>query len=120
MKAATRGSRPNPFRELSHEEIGAITEWTKRGKLAEDIILLAVDQISKGNIGGPVRVSYHRTQGGFTVCTLSECYNHPTRGTSHEIRTGSSRRSFKDPHNPIKGEMLALFRAINSHPVTLP
>lgn len=105
-----RVSHPSEFRHLNDQEQDAIVAWLNRGK-ATCIEFMSYTQ---------TRVSYHRTQGGFTICTLACQYVHPNRGLSVEIRTGASRRSFKDPINPIKGKMLALFRAVNSKPVTLP
>jgi len=123
-RAATTARNPSPFRFLNDAEIAAINHWAARGKLAGDSEILRPMIVGREPssllLRDFLRVSYHRTQGGFTICTLSFRYEHPTRGASHEIRTGASRRSFKDAYNPIKGEMLALFRAVKAQAVTLP
>ena len=58
-------------------------------------------------------ISYETLPGGFTVCILVT--------GREQIYRGVSRRSYKDRHNPIRGRMLALRRAVlYSSPVVIP
>lgn len=69
---------------------------------------------------GELQVSYERMQGGFTVCVL--ILNHYGDDLEPEvvIWRGSSRRSYRDARNPIRGEMLAFSRTVlYSRPVTI-
>lgn len=70
-----------------------------------------------------VQVSYERMQGGFTICILwlilhSDDPEQPP--TSFYIWRGASRRSYRDPRKPVRGEMLAFSRMVlYSRPVVL-
>lgn len=62
-----------------------------------------------------LQVSYERMQGGFTICILklaltSDNPEHPP--VTVYLWRGASRRSYKDPRNPVRGEMLAFSRAV--------
>lgn len=67
------------------------------------------------------KVSYQNLPGGFCVCLVSvpkSISNPPEFG--YLLYRGSSRRSYKDPKNPVRGEMLAFSRALfYSRPVEL-
>lgn len=92
------------FRTLNENERAAILAAAKKGRIrAEDPRVERLDDL---------RVSYEKQQGGFCVCTLIN---------GKHVYSGASRRSYKDPRKPIKGEMLAFARAVlYSRPVQLP
>lgn len=64
-------------------------------------------------------VSYENQQGGFCVCVLLAEGGEGNRRQKLIFR-GASRRSYKDPKNKVRGEMLAFLRAIRcSRPVAI-
>lgn len=92
------------FRELNGNERSVIIAAHDKGRIRhEDPRILHLDD---------ARVSYEREQGGFCVACLI---------LGDQVWTGASRRSYKDPRKPIKGEMLAFSRAVlYARPATLP
>lgn len=93
------------FRPLNENELKAIMYAVQKGKIKDNHPVF-----QDANV---VKVSYEKMQGGFCVCVLIV----PTFGY---IYRGASRRSYKDPRKPIRGEMLAFSRAIlYSRPVEL-
>lgn len=101
------------FRPLNEHEIQAIASSRARGKLGHDHPLVLAANLA--------RVSYEKMQGGFCVCVI--VYVMPSdipSDPSYLVLRGASRRSYKDPRKPIRGEMLAFSRAIlYSRPVEL-
>jgi hypothetical protein len=104
-------SNPSAFRHLNTNETIAIGSAYAKGKIPESHPLLnpSVDAL----------VSYENMQGGFCVCIII-IPNSPHQESGFTILRGASRRSYKDPRKPIRGEMLAFSRAIlYSRPVEL-
>lgn len=97
------------FRPLNENEKAVILKAAKKGRLhMDDARVIDIDAAG---------VSYEKMQGGFCVCLLT--IYHPSNATM-TIYRGASRRSYKDPRKPIKGEMLAFSRAVlYSRPVVV-
>lgn len=92
-------SQDRNFHPLNTNEIAVIVSAVKRNKIpANDIRIQYTSRL---------RVSYEYMQGGFCICILVT-WNEDT----NIVYRGASRRSYKDPRKPIKGEMLAFSRAI--------
>jgi hypothetical protein len=106
-------STSTSFRPLNDNEKKALVAIYEKGKLGVDNpFYLSIDRVV---------VSYERMQGGFCVCivAISKSIISPLEFGSLVLR-GASRRSYKDPRKPIRGEMLAFSRAIlYSRPVEL-
>lgn len=99
------------FRPLNENEIRAIQSAVTKSKVTIGHILEAIDS---------ARISYEKMQGGFCVCVIivQKSLSHPEFG--YLILRGASRRSYKDPRNDIRGEMLAFSRALlYSRPVEM-
>ena len=106
-------SNPSAFRPLNENEIAAIQSAHVKGKMPDCHPLL------RPTLSTPTLVSYENMQGGFCVCVVivpkSSYQEH-----GYLVYRGASRRSYKDPRKPIRGEMLAFNRAIlYSRPVEL-
>lgn len=95
----------NEFRTLNEQELRAIA----KSRLPEGHVL------RRSN----TQVSYETQQGGFCVCVLL-AQEEAGNSWRQVIFRGASRRSYKDPKNKVKGEMLAFLRAIRcSRPVAI-
>lgn len=94
------------FRKLNEAERLLISTAAKKGRIpASDPRVTDIDNLV---------VSYEKLPGGFTVCVLVT-YLEPTTSASYDcpiIYRGASRRSYKDIAKTIKGEMIALSRAV--------
>lgn len=101
------------FRPLNSNEEKVITHLASTGRIKiDDIRLLNLERL---------KVSYEYMQGGFCVriLVINKSVSMPLEFGSLVWR-GASRRSYKDPRKPIRGEMLAFSRAIlYSRPVEL-
>lgn len=107
---------PTNFRPLNANEKAAILAAAKKGRLrADDPRVEFLDDLV---------VSYESQQGGFQVALLTFVPGSGRIGVGPLLGTlyrGASRRSYKDPRNRVKGEMLAFSRAILfSRPTPLP
>lgn len=109
------------FRTLNEHEKSTILSAAKKGRLsATDNRVSYLDALE---------VSYEQMQGGFCVCLIKLDLYSPVgeespiphlpdllKGVRHRhvitVWRGASRRSYKDPRKPIRGEMLAFSRAI--------
>lgn len=104
-------SNSSKFRPLNANETIAIGSAYAKGKIPESHPLL--------NPNVTTLVSYENMQGGFCVCVViipKSSYSE----YGYLVYRGASRRSYKDPRKPIRGEMLAFNRAIlYSRPVEL-
>jgi hypothetical protein len=101
------------FRYLNSNEITAINSAAVKGKIPESHPLLnpTIDAL----------VSYENMQGGFCVCVIVIPMDGTlSRSSTPLVLRGASRRSYKDPRKPVRGEMLAFTRALlYSRPVEL-
>lgn len=99
-------------RPLNENENTAIKAYRKKGKLDDNHYLVVYGKVAK--------VSYERMQGGFCICCIIVPINPAIPNGGSLIFRGASRRSYKDPINDIRGEMLAFSRALlYSRPVEL-
>lgn len=100
-------STSTAFRPLNSNETFAIGSALAKCKIPFDHPLADPNLMAS--------VSYENMQGGFCVCIIViPAYPHRL------VLRGASRRSYKDPRKPIRGEMLAFSRAIlYSRPVEL-
>jgi hypothetical protein len=105
------------FRPLLPRETGAISRLVDKGIIgpaftsAPHTVAYYVD----------LEVRYQRQPGGFCICVI---HRPPAPvllrpGSGSWFWYGVSRRSYKDRHNPIRGEMLAFVRAAQSKPVNM-
>lgn len=106
-------SDPREFRPLNENEKAVIMSAVKKGRVLPTSYLVSCLDY--------VKVSYEPMQGGFCVCLVCLTF---LGGESIQFRKlvwrGASRRSYKDPRKPIKGEMLAFSRAVlYSRPVEI-
>lgn len=93
------------FRPLNEHEKAVIRKAVDKGRLLLDNPLTST---------GELLVSYESMQGGFCICLIRQQFSIGTCVKIHGNRfwRGASRRSYKDPRKPIKGEMLAFSRAV--------
>jgi hypothetical protein len=100
----TNHANPAEFRLLNENEKAVILKAVQKNRLKLSHPLVeAMDYL---------RVSYECMQGGFCVCVLVILRSISTPEYGHIMYRGASRRSYKDPRKPIKGEMLAFSRAV--------
>ncbi len=83
------------FRPLSTLEMKTVLHMVQTKKIPEDHTLM--------HYLDSARVSYENMQGGFCVCIII---------VGNILWRGASRRSYKDPRKPIRGELLAFSRAL--------
>lgn len=86
------------FRPLNEHELLAIKQANTKGKIPDTHPLVVSDT---------TRVSYEKMQGGFCVCVVIVEKSRTSIEFGYLVYRGASRRSYKDPRKPIRGEMLA-------------
>jgi len=104
MDKPMRGS----FRPLNDLEIRAIRSLNRSMRLSKHIEAFRLEDME---------VSYEFMQGGFCVCVVLVYSVAKRKNSVRYVETvfyGASRRSYKDPRNSTKGEMLAFCRAMKS------
>jgi hypothetical protein len=100
------------FRPLNEHEIQAVKAYNEKGKIPDTHPLVSSPDSTE--------VSYEKMQGGFCVCVVMIQKSVSSTEFGYLVLRGASRRSYKDPRKPIRGEMLAFSRAIlYSRPVEL-
>lgn len=103
----------NEFRTLNENERKAVGSALMKTRIPETHpLVVGIDLLE---------VSYEKMQGGFCVCIIRSTFwvGDPPK-KHYSVFRGASRRSYKDPRNDIRGEMLAFSRALlYSRPVEL-
>jgi hypothetical protein len=97
------------FRELNTAELAAIDGLKRKGST-----------VFRGRgVTTCLEVTYRFQRDGFCLCLIrGEVRNSPRAVSNFVIWTGVSKRAPTDPHNDIRGKMLAFVRAVQSTPAT--
>jgi hypothetical protein len=88
------------FRPLNTLEMKTVVHMVQTKRIPEDHPLI--------NFLDEAQVSYENMQGGFCVCIILL----DSKALGSFLWRGASRRSYKDPRKPIRGESLAFSRAL--------
>lgn len=104
-----KAAQSREFRPLNTLEMKTVAHMARTKKIPEYHSLLCCLGL------GCAQVSYEYMQGGFCVCIIVL-----KDGDKTILWRGASRRSYKDPRKPIRGELLAFSRALlYSRPVEI-